>query len=131
MADQDSELSAAEKHALHEIQLATEHIYRGFGNLLAFHHSIGRAMDKLADAETLLQEAGHEEYAAELRRKHLPAGAVDDMWTYEVVEIFRYGFLSEITDFDDRVRSEIADGSHHITESEQQSEWRERVDWES
>jgi len=131
MADQnDPNLSAAEKEALHEIQHATEHIYQGFGNLIAFHHSIGRAMDKLADAESLLREAGYDAYADELRRKHLPSGAVDDLWTFEVVETFRHGFLSEITDFDERVREEIADGSHHIIESEQQTEWRDRVDWE-
>ena len=130
MADQDRDLSAAETQALHEIQHATEHIYQGFGNLIAFHHKIGRAMDKLASAEQLLREAGHDAYADELRQTHLSSGAVDDMWTYEIVEIFRHGFLADITEFDERVRGEIADGSHHITESEQQAEWRDRVDWE-
>ncbi len=131
MADQnDPDISAAEKKALYEIQHATEHIYQGFGNLIAFHHSIGRAMDKLADAEKLLRDAGHDAYADELREKHLPSGAVDDLWTYEVIETFRHGFLSDITDFDARVRGDLADGSHHITEREQQSEWRNRVDWE-
>ena len=131
MADQDnSDLSAAETEALHDIQHATEHIYQGFGDLIAFHHKVGHAMDKLARAESTLREAGHEEFADELREKHLPSGAVDDMWTYEVVEVFRHGLLADITDFDDRVRSEIAEGHHHITESQQQDEWRERVDWE-
>jgi len=131
MADQDDrDLSAAEKQALHDIQLATEHIYQGFGHLLEFHHKTGRAMDKLAGAEETLREAGHERFADELRQKHLPSGAVDDMWTYEVVETFRHGFLSDITAFDERIREAIADGEHHITESEQQTELRERVDWE-
>ena len=131
MADQnDPDLSAAEREALHEIQHATEHVYQGFGHLLAFHHNIGHAMDELDRAETLLREAGHDAYANELREKHLPAGAVDDLWTYEVVETFRYGFLSDITGFDDRVRADLAAGHHHITESRQQDEWRDRVDWE-
>lgn len=131
MADQDnSDLSAAEMEALHDIQHATEHIYQGFGNLIAFHHKVGRAMDKLAVAEALLREAGHDEYADELREKHLPSGAVDDMWTYEVVETVRHGFLADITDFDDRVRMELAGGNHHVTERDQQTEWRDRVDWE-
>lgn len=130
MADQnDSDLSLAEKEALHDIQHAIEHLYQGFGDLLAFHHKVGRAMDKLARAEETLREAGHEEFADELREKHLPSGAVDDMWTYEIVDIFRHGLLSELTDFDDRVRTEIANGQHHVTESEQQDEWRDRVDW--
>ncbi|ATW89535.1 hypothetical protein halTADL_2823 [Halohasta litchfieldiae] len=131
MADHNEpDLSAAEKEALHDIQHATEHLYQGFGNLIAFHHKTGRAMDKLAQAEETLRKAGHEEYADELREKHLPSGAVDDMWTYEVVDTFRHGFLPEITEFDDRIRRDIADGHHHITESEQQEEWRDRVDWE-
>ncbi|MFW6320750.1 MAG: hypothetical protein ACOC0Z_02775 [Halohasta sp.] len=127
---EDPALSAAEREALHDIQHATEHMYQGFGDLIAFHHKVGRAMDKLARAESTLREAGHEHYADELRRKHLPSGAVDDLWTYEVVDTFRHGLLEEITDFDDRIRSELADGHHHITESEQQADWRERVDWE-
>jgi hypothetical protein len=132
MADQtDPDLSAAEKEALHDIQLATEHMYQGFGDLLAFHHKIGHSMDKLSRAESTLREAGHEEFADELREKHLPSGAVDDMWTYEVVDTFRHGLLEEITDFDDRLRAELADGHYHVTEREQQTEWRERVDWES
>jgi len=131
MTDQnDPDLSAAEKETLHDIQHATEHIYQGFGDLIAFHHKIGRSIDKLARAEATLREAGHEEFADELRQKHLPSGAVDDMWTYEVIETFRHGFLADITDFDERVRADLADGQHHILESEQQTDWRERVDWE-
>ncbi len=127
--NEDLDLTETEKDALHEVQLATEHIYHGFGDLISFHHKIGHAMDKLATAESMLREAGHERFADELRERHLPAGAVDDMWTYEVVETFRHGFLSEIDSFDERLRKEIADGRHHVTEREQQDEWRERVDW--
>lgn len=126
---EDLNLSETEKEALHEVQLATEHVYHGFGDLISFHHKIGHAMDKLATAESLLRESGHGEFADELRERHLPAGAVDDMWTYEIVETFRHGFLSEIDGFDDRLRSELAEGQTHVTEREQQDEWRERVDW--
>lgn len=128
-SDPDHDLTATEKAALHEAQLAIEHVYHGFGDLLSFHHEIGHAMDKLADAEAKLREAGHDEFADELREDHLPAGVVEDMWTFEVVEAFRRGFLADIDSFDDRLRTELADGTTHVTEREQRDEWRERVDW--
>lgn len=127
--DDQSPLSDTEQDALHEVQLATEHIYHGFGDLISFHHKVGHAMDKLASAERMLREAGHDEFADELRDTHLPAGAVDDMWTYEVVDTFRHGFLADIDSFDERLREALADGQPHVTEREQQREWRDRAEW--
>lgn len=73
----DLDLSAEEQQALHELQLGVEHLYRGYGSLLEFHHTIGRGMDHLEDAERLLREAGHEEVADRLRDEALPAGVFE------------------------------------------------------
>ena len=123
-------LSESEQKALHECQIAIEYVHRAYGDLLDFHHNLGHAMDRFSDAEQLLREAGHEEYADELRTEHLPAGAVDDRWSYELVDEFRSEFLAEIDAFEATVRDELADGIDHVTEREQQSEWRERADWD-
>lgn len=69
-----SVLDDRERDALHEVELGVEHLHRGYGHLLAFHHSVGHAMDRLAAIEDDLRAAGHEKYAAELRDDHLPAG---------------------------------------------------------
>ncbi|XVH32674.1 hypothetical protein ACNS7O_05670 [Haloferacaceae archaeon DSL9] len=125
----DLDLDETETDALHEIQLGIEHLYEAFGHLVAFHHGVGHAMDRMANAEEYLRESGHEEFAEELRTTHLPAGAIDDMWTYEVVETFRWGLLTDMNDFESRVRTNIAEGVHHVKEREQQHEWRQRGDW--
>lgn len=132
MALKPDDLSDAEAAALHELQLGIEYVYKAFGNLVAFHHDVGRAMNRFYDAERLLREAGHEAYADELRDTHLPAGAVDDMWTYELVDDFRHGFLARLRAFEEVVRADLADGEDHVSEREQQRDWRERAetdDW--
>ncbi|MFC6836968.1 hypothetical protein [Halomarina ordinaria] len=122
------DLSETEREALHELTLGLEHIYRGYGDLLSCHHRIGGGMDHLHDAEELLREAGHTEFADALRDEHLPAGAIEDMWTYELVDTFRENFLADVTTFEERVREDLADGERHVTEREQQRQWRERAE---
>ena len=119
--------TAAERTALHELQLGGEHVQRAYGHLLAFHHQIGRAMDRYAAAEPHLREAGHDAFADELRDRHLPAGVVDDRWSYELVEAFEAGFLRDATGFERRVRDQLAGGISHVSEREQQRKWRERA----
>lgn len=126
----DLDLTDAEREALHELELGLEHVYRGYGALLTFHHQIGHAMDHLAVAETRLRDAGHDAWADELRDHILPAGAVDDRWTYELVRAFQSGMLADVTDFESAVRDVLADGIDHVTERRQQAQWRERAGWD-
>lgn len=122
-----SVLDDRERDALHEVELGVEHLHRGYGHLLAFHHSVGHAMDRLAAIEDDLRAAGHEKYAAELRDDHLPAGVGGERWSYELVEEFHAGFLAEMTDFERRLREDAAGGRRHVSEREQQRRWRERA----
>ncbi|MFB6069339.1 MAG: hypothetical protein ABEJ90_05390 [Halobacterium sp.] len=121
------DLTDAERDALHELQLGVEHVYRAYGSLLGFHHSLGRGMDHLDDAERRLRDAGHDGHADALRDRHLPAGAVGDQWSYELVEDFRHGLLAAVSDFENDVRADVADGEEHVTERRQRSRWRERA----
>lgn len=123
----DLELSDAELAALHDLQLGIEHVYRAYGTLLEFHHDLGHAMDRMADAEDELRDAGHETWANELRDEHLPAGAISDQWTFELVEEFSTEFLEEVTAFEEGVRDELADGLDHVTERRQKRRLRERA----
>lgn len=126
------DLSEEEREALHDIQLGTEHLYRAYGHFLSFHHAVGHAMNRLADAEAELADAGHEEHAAVLRNDLLPAGVVEDKWTYELVEEFQDGVLADATNFENVVRADLAGGERHVAERDQQARWRERADgWEA
>ncbi|SEW15294.1 hypothetical protein [Natrinema salifodinae] len=125
--DDDLSLSDAERTALHELQLSIEHVHRAYGTLLEFHHELGHAMDRMSDAEERLREAGHEDWADELRDDHLPSGAISDQWTFELVEEFSNEFLEEVDAFDETVRDELADGIDHVTERRQKRQLRERA----
>ncbi|ARS89426.1 hypothetical protein [Natrarchaeobaculum aegyptiacum] len=124
----DIDLTEEERQALHELQLGVEHLYRGYGSLLDFHHAIGRGMDHLYDAEEILRKAGHEERADLLRDEALPTGILENMWTYEIVESFKRDFLTEVSGFERDVREDLADGKEHITERRQQASWRDRAE---
>ncbi|RZV11447.1 hypothetical protein BDK88_0326 [Natrinema hispanicum] len=123
----DLELSDAEQAALHDLQLSLEHVHRAYGTLLEFHHQLGHAMDRLGDAEDSLREAGYEAWANDLRDDHLPAGAISDQWTFELVEEFSGEFLEDVDAFEREVRDELADGVDHVTERRQKRRLRERA----
>ena len=131
MDDQSDGLSNGERAALHDLQLGIEHLHRGYGHLLSFHHAVGRAMNRFDDAREKLRASGHDEHADALRDDLLPAGVVGRQWTYELVEAFVDEFLDPVDAFEADVRKELADGRRHVTEDRQRRAWRERSekDW--
>ena len=122
----DSGLSKTEREALHDLQLGIEHFHQGYGHLLAFHHAVGRGMNRFEDAREKLREAGHNDRADALRDDLLPAGVFDERWSYELVEAFADGFLAMAVEFESSVRDELADGRRHVTERYQRHDRRER-----
>ncbi|QZY00777.1 hypothetical protein [Halobaculum rubrum] len=124
------DLTADERAALHSIQLGIEHAYRAYADLLGCHHRTGHAMDRFAEAEDLLRAAGHDEYADEIRDRLLPAGVVEDRWTYELVTAYRRNLLDELDGFETTVREDVADGVDHVAERAQQRAWRNRAESE-
>lgn len=122
-----AELDADERAALHRVELGVEWLHRAHGNLLAFHHNVGRAMNYLAAAEPALRESGHDELADVIRDERLPQGVVGDRWSYDVVECFERGMLADVTDFEATVREHVADGQRHVGERVQEEAWRRRA----
>ncbi len=116
------DLSEDEREALHNLQLGTEHLYRAYGHLLSFHHAVGHAMDRLADAEDQFEAAEHTEHAEVLRDDILPAGVFGDTWSYELVVRGR-----SLPNYEDEVRSALAGGERHVSERDQQRRWRKRA----
>jgi hypothetical protein len=129
MAGDTIDLTSREREALHRAELGVEWLHRAHGNLVAFHHAVGHAMDHLAAAEADLRASGHDDLADALRDEHLPRGVIDDdRWSYDVVETFQAGFLRDVTDFEERVRRDVAGGRRHVTERAQEREWRSRAE---
>ncbi|WP_425603063.1 hypothetical protein [Halosolutus gelatinilyticus] len=110
------------------MQLGMEYVHRAYGSLLEFHHQLGHAMDRMSDAEDGLRRAGREDWANQLRDEHLPAGAISDQWTFELVEEFSTAFLGEVDAFESDLRDELADGVDHVTERRQKRRVRERAE---
>lgn len=126
--DGQSEVTAAERAAVHEVELAAEWLQRARGNLVAFHHNTGHAMEHLAEAETLLREAGREDLADDVRDEYLPRGVIDGgRWSYDVLESFEGEFLSALLGFEAEVREEVADGQRHVAERRQERRWKQRA----
>ncbi|MFB6206212.1 MAG: hypothetical protein ABEJ05_06775 [Haloglomus sp.] len=121
------ELTEAELAALHDLEIGLEHVRRGYGALVTFHHQIGRGMDRIDDARARLREAGRDDLADRLRDEVLPAGAVGDRWSYELVADFQQGLLTDVAAVEADAREALADGTHHLTERLQQRRWRERA----
>ncbi|WP_276259332.1 hypothetical protein [Haloglomus litoreum] len=124
-------LTEPERAALHDLELGLEHVRRGYGALVTFHHQIGRGMDRFDDARARLREAGHDDLADRLRDEVLPAGAVGDRWSYELVADFRREFLADVTAMEADAREALAEGGHHLTERRQQARWRDRAEGEA
>jgi hypothetical protein len=126
-ANELPELSEAEREALHSVELGVEWLRRAHGDLLGVHHKTGHAMDHFARAEEQLCDCGYEGLAEALRCEHLPRGAVDDRWTYDLVETFEAGLLADLTGFEEQAREAVADGHRHVAERHQERAWRERA----
>ena len=126
-----TELPRSEREALHEVEIGLEWVHRAHGHLVSFHHAIGHAMNHFADAESLLEECGYEELARRIREEHLPRGVFgDSAWSYDLLEQFQDGFLTEVETFESEARETIADGRRHVAERHLERSWKDRAERE-
>lgn len=130
------DLSEAQRLALHEVELGIERIHRAHGHLVTFHHNTGRAMDHLADAESLLRECGYPRLADSLRDEYLPRGVITDVdstnpnagrWSYDLLENFQRTFFNDIVTFGDEIHESVANGVRHAFERQQERDWKNRT----
>lgn len=126
--DDPPDLDDFEVNALHSVELGLEWLRRAHGNLIEFHHATGHAMDHLDDAEPVLRACGYDDLADRLRADLLPSGAVDDRWTYDLLETFEEGLLDDVQAFERQAREDIADGDSHVAERRQERAWRRRAE---
>jgi len=94
--------------------LETTEIARG--HLYAFHQLTGSADFKLEKAIELLEDAGHAELAAGLRRDLLGRNVLPGRWTFQVVEDYEDTYYQPFRDCEKEVRS-LTDGMPHVYEA--------------
>ncbi|MFC7020162.1 MULTISPECIES: hypothetical protein [Haloarcula] len=126
--DDPTDLNDFEVDALHSVELGLEWLRRAHGNLIEFHHATGHAMDHLDDAEPVLRACGYDDLADRLRTDLLPSGAVDERWTYDLLETFEDGLLDDVQQFERQASEDIADGDSHVAERRQERAWRRRAE---
>lgn len=123
------DLTDTEIEALHKVELGVERLHRAHGALVEFHHNTGHAMEHIAAAERLLRESGHDSLADDIRDSYLPRGVIDGTrWSYDVLECFQEDMLAELTAFEERARTQVADGQRHVAERRQEREWKRRAE---
>jgi len=111
------DLDDATVEGLGKLSEALETVDQARGFLYAFHQLTGKADRLLQDAVELLRAAGHEPIAADLDRDLVGRNVVADRWTFQLVEDFDAHYWSVFRDFDERARTELADGDRHVYEA--------------
>lgn len=115
----DATVAAAGK-----VSEAMEWVVRARGRLYDFHQMMGRADLLFGEAVEQLADAGHPELAEGLRTELVGRNAIEDRWTFEVVEAFDRTYHDVASRWDRRVRDELMAGRHHVHEAEMKADRR-------
>ncbi|MGY1635892.1 hypothetical protein ACI78V_04470 [Geodermatophilus sp. SYSU D00742] len=102
---------------LGKLSEALETIEQARGQLYGFHQHSGKADLLLQDAVELFREAGHTQLADDLDRDLVGRNVIADRWTFQIVEDYDANYWSVFRDFDERARTELADGDRHVYEA--------------
>jgi hypothetical protein len=115
----DAAIAAAGK-----VTEAYEWIIRARGRLYDFHQLMGHADALLGEALDDLRDAGHAQLADDLTRSWLGRNAIEDRWTFEIVEGFDETYFDVATAAERRVRDEVCGGRRHVFEAEMKGDRR-------
>lgn len=104
--------------AVGKVGEAFEWVVRARGTLYTFHQQMGRADLILGEGIEMLRDAGHDDLADDLSETWLGRNAIEDRWTFEIVEDFDRTYHDVATAGERRVREQLVAGRHHVHESE-------------
>jgi hypothetical protein len=102
---------------LGKLSEALETVEQARGLLYGFHQLTGKADLLLQDAVDLLRQAGHDGLAGDLERDLVGRNVIADRWTFQIVEDYDANYWSPFRAFDERARTELADGDRHVYEA--------------
>lgn len=110
--------------AVGKVSEALEYLERARGRLYDFHQLMGRTDLLFGEAADALQDAGHDELAAQLREQVVGRNVLDGRWTFQIVEEFDAGYWEPVRAAERRVRDELMAGRRHVYESEMKDDRR-------
>ena len=102
---------------LGKLSEALETVEQARGLLYGFHQLTGKADLLLQDAVDLLRKAGADDLADDLETDLVGRNVIADRWTFQIVEDYDAGYWTTFRDFDERARTEFADGDRHVYEA--------------
>ncbi|TDC56705.1 hypothetical protein E1212_01710 [Jiangella ureilytica] len=103
--------------AVGELTEALETTEVARGHLFAFHQLTGSADFKLESAIEKLEEAGHGEFAARLRRELLGRNVLPGRWTFQVVEDYEETYYEPFKALE-RAGRDLVGGRPHLYEAD-------------
>ncbi|MGY1601280.1 hypothetical protein [Geodermatophilus sp. SYSU D00815] len=112
-----SDLDDTTVEALGKLSEALEAAEHARGLLYGFHRLTGTADLTLQEAVELFRKAGHGELADDLERDLVGRNVIADRWTFQIVEDYDASYWSTFRAFDERARTELADGDRHVFEA--------------
>src|SRR5687767_5300797 len=90
--------SDATVEAVGRLSEAYEYLIRARGHLYSFHQLLGRVDLLAGEAAEHLDEVGHAEQAALLRKDIVGRNVLDGRWTFQIVEEFDRTFWEPFTE---------------------------------
>ncbi len=112
--------------ALGKLSEALETLDQARGQLYGFHQHTGKADLLLQDAVELFRKAGHATLADDLDRDLVGRNVIADRWTFQIVEDYDDNYWGVFRAFDERARTELADGDRHVFEARMKQRERTR-----
>ena len=111
---------------LGKLSEALETVEQARGLLYGFHQLTGKADLLLQDAVELFRKAGHGTLADDLDRDLVGRNVIADRWTFQIVEDYDENYWGVFRAFDERARTELADGDRHVYEARMKQRERSR-----
>ena len=115
--EEDRRDDDAVRDAVGKLRKALETTERARGRLYDFHQMTGTADFELGDAARALRAAGLSAQADLVERELIGRNVIGDRWTFQIVEDYDDGYWSVFRGFDERARTELADGDRHVYEA--------------
>ena len=112
--------------ALGKLSEALETLDQARGQLYGFHQHSGKADLLLQDAVELFRRAGHTALADDLDRDLVGRNVIADRWSFQIVEDYDENYWGVFRAFDERARTELADGDRHVYEARMKQRERTR-----
>ncbi len=111
---------------LGKLSEALEAIEHARGLLYGFHRLTGEADFKASEAADLLEEAGHQDLAARIRRELVGRNVLEGRWTFQIVEEYDDGYYAVFREIEADSREELVKGRRHLYESDLKDHRRTR-----